>query len=70
MVTITSAAVETMRLLLAMCNCMVDSDIGTGYFLLVQGILPVCGHAHVMAYVFGYGLIFYAPKMVKKYVCS
>ena len=33
-----------------MCNCMVDSDFGTGDFLLVMGILHVCGHVHVRSH--------------------
>ena len=30
-----------------MCDCTVDSDVGTGNFSLVQGILHICGHTHM-----------------------
>ena len=30
---------------------LIDSDVGTGDFSLVVGILHVCGHAHVQSHV-------------------
>ena len=35
-VTVTSAAVATTNLVFGMCDCTVDTDVGTGGFLLVQ----------------------------------
>ena len=34
-----------------MCDCTVDSDVGTSDFLLVLGILQVSAHVHVRSYV-------------------
>ena len=34
-----------------MCDCTVDSDVGTGDFSLVLGILHVYGQAHVRSHV-------------------
>ena len=45
--TFASAAVASTKSLFGMCNGMVDSDIGTGDFLLMLGILHVCGRVHV-----------------------
>ena len=42
---VTSVAVVITKFLFGMCDCMVDSDIGTGDFLLVLEILYTCGHA-------------------------
>ena len=36
---------------MCMCNCAVDSDVGTGDFSLVLGILHVCGHARMRSHV-------------------
>ena len=47
MVTVVSVAVEATKFLLGTCDCTVDGDVGTDDFLLVPGILHVCGHAHV-----------------------
>ena len=33
------------------CDCTVDSDVGTGDFLLIQGILHLYGHTHVRSHV-------------------
>ena len=49
--TVTSVALVTTKSLFGMCDCTVDSDVGTGDFLLVLGILHVCGHAHVRSHV-------------------
>ena len=38
-VTVNSIAVATTKLVLGMCDCMVDSNVGTGDFPLVLGIL-------------------------------
>ena len=43
-VTVISVAVATIKFLLGMCDCTVDSDIGKGNFLLLLGILYVRGH--------------------------
>ena len=45
--TVASVAVATAKCLFAMCDCMVDSDVGTMDCSLVLGTLQVCGHAHV-----------------------
>ena len=45
--TITSAAVVIMKFRFGMCDCTVDSDVGTRDFLLVLKILHVCGHIHL-----------------------
>ena len=45
--TITSVAVATKKFLFGMCDCTVDSDVGTNDFSLVLRIFNVCGHAHV-----------------------
>ena len=49
-VTVTSVAVVTMKKLQSMCDCMVDSDVGTGDFSLMLMILHVYGHVHVQSY--------------------
>ena len=41
-----SVAVAITKLLFDTHNCRVDSDVGTGDFSFVLGILHVCGHAH------------------------
>ena len=46
-VTDTSAAFATIWFLFGVCNCIVNSDVGTGNFSLVQEILHVCGRAHL-----------------------
>ena len=46
-VTVASVAAAKMKFLFGICNCKVDSDVGTGDILLVLGILHVCGHIHV-----------------------
>ena len=45
--TVTSVAVATTKSLFDMCNCTVNSNIGTGDFSLVLGSLHVCGHSYV-----------------------
>ena len=45
--TVSSVAVATTKFLFGMRDCMVDSDVGTDNFLLVLGILHICGHVHV-----------------------
>ena len=49
--TVTSIAVATTKSLFGMCDCTVDSDVGTGAVSLVLGISYVCGHADVRSYV-------------------
>ena len=49
--TVTSAAVATTKFLLDMRDCIVDSDVGTGDFSLVPGILHVCRQAHLRSHV-------------------
>ena len=51
MLTITSVAVATMKCPFGMWDCTVGSDIGTGDFSLVQGILYMCGHTQVPSHV-------------------
>ena len=50
-VTVVSVAVEAIKFLFGMCDCMVDSDVGTDDFSLVPGSLHVCGHARVRSHV-------------------
>ena len=50
-VTVTCVAVATTKLLLGLCNCTVDRNIGTGDLKLVLGILQVCGYVHVWSHV-------------------
>ena len=50
-VTVTCLAVAIKKSLFGMCDCTIDSDVGTGNFSLVVGILQVCGHAHVRSHV-------------------
>jgi len=40
-VTVTIVAVATTKFLFGTCDCTVDSDVGTGDFSLVLGILHV-----------------------------
>ena len=49
--TVTSVAAATTKFLSGMCGCTVDSDVGTGDFSLVLGILHVCGHVQVRSHV-------------------
>ena len=49
--TVVSVAVEATKFLFGMCDYMVDSDVATGDFSLVLGILHVCGHAHMRSHV-------------------
>ena len=51
-VTVNSVAVAATKFFSGMCDCTVDSDVGTGDFLLVLGLLHVCGYAHVRSHVF------------------
>ena len=37
-----SVAVDTTKFLFIMCDCAVDTDVNTGDFSLVRGVLPVC----------------------------
>ena len=46
-VTVTSVAVATEKFLFGIGDCTVNSYVGTGNFLLVLGILHVCGHSLV-----------------------
>ena len=48
-VTVTSVAVVKKRFLYGTCNFMVDSDVGTGDFLLVLVILHVWAYACTIA---------------------
>ena len=50
-VTVNSVAVTTTKFLFCLCDCTVDSDVSTGYFPLLLGILHVCEHAHVQSHV-------------------
>ena len=43
---VTSASVVATKFLFGMRDCTVDSDVSTGDFSLVLGILHVCGHVH------------------------
>ena len=49
--TVVSVAVEKTKFLFGMCDCTADSDVGTGDFSLMPGILHVCGHADVRSHV-------------------
>ena len=44
--TVISVAFATKKFLFGMCDCMIDSDVGTGDFPLVMGILLECGNVH------------------------
>ena len=58
-----SVAVTTTKFLRGMCDCTIYSDVGTGNFSLVLGILHVCGHAHVRSHVSpGMGCYFGMPS--------
>ena len=46
-VTVTIVAVATTKVLFGLCDCTVDSYVGTCDFSLMLRILHVCGHAHV-----------------------
>lgn len=48
--TVTNVAFATMKFLFDICDGMVDSDVGMGNFLLVLGILHVCGHTHMQSH--------------------
>ena len=37
------------KFLFGMCNCTVDVDVSRGDFLVVLGILHMCGHASAIA---------------------
>ena len=39
------------KFLFGMCDCTVDSDVGTCNFTLLLGILHFCGLVHVRSYV-------------------
>jgi len=41
-VTVYSVAVATTKLLLGMCDCTIGSDVGTGNFSLLLGMLQMC----------------------------
>ena len=43
-VTVTIVTVGTIKFPFGMCHCTVSSDVGTGDFLLLLGILHVCTH--------------------------
>ena len=43
--------VTTTKFLFCLCDCTVDSDVSTGDFSLLLGILHVCEHAHVRSHV-------------------
>ena len=49
-VIVTSVAVVTMKFLFGMCDCSVDSDIGTSNYSSVLEILHMCGYAHVRSH--------------------
>ena len=64
--TVVSFADETTKFLFGMCDCTVDSDVGTGNFSLVLGILHVYGHAHVRLHVsLGMGCLCCLPSVQK-----
>ena len=48
---VTSVAVAAAKFPFGMCDCTVDSDVGTGDFSLVLGILHVCGHSRMRSHV-------------------
>ena len=48
--TVTSVTVATTKFLFGMCDCTVDSDVGTEDFSLVLRILHVCGKARVRSH--------------------
>ena len=54
--TVTSVALMTTKFLLRICDCTVDSDVGTGDFLLMLRILHVWTQALVITHVSGHGL--------------
>ena len=43
-VAFTSVAVVTMKFLFGMCNWTIASDVCTGDFALMKGLLYMCGH--------------------------
>ena len=49
--TISSVAVVTAKFLFGICDCTVKSDVGSGDFSLMLGILHVWEHAHVRSHV-------------------
>ena len=49
--TVASVAVARTKSLFGMRNCMVNSNVGMGDFLLVLGSLQVCEYAHVRSHV-------------------
>ena len=44
--TVTSVAAATTKLLFAMCDCMVASDVGVSNFLLMLEIFHMCVSKH------------------------
>ena len=48
--TVTGAVVVTAELLFGMCNCTVESDVGSCDFSLVLGIPHVCVDAHMKSH--------------------
>ena len=49
--TVTGVEVAITKFLFGTCDCTLDSDVGTGDFSLVFGILHLCGHVHMRSYV-------------------
>ena len=52
MLAVTSAAVATTKFLFDMCHCTVDSDVVTGNFSFILGILHMYRHVNVQLYMF------------------
>ena len=50
--TVISLAVETTKFLFGMCDRTVDSDVDTGDFSLVPGILHLYGHVRMQSHVY------------------
>ena len=51
--TVSSFAVARAKFLFGMWGCGVDSDVGTGNFSFVLGILHTCGHGHMWSHMHG-----------------
>ena len=48
--TVTDAAMATVKFVFGTCNCVLNHGVGTGYLSLVLGSLHVCGHAQVRSH--------------------
>ena len=49
--TVDTVRVATTKFLFGLCDCTVDSNVGTGDFSLAQGNLHMRGYAHVRSHV-------------------